>query len=103
MRDGQLSREWQLVRTIEANPRGIIVAEITKKKETGIRTIYRDLDALRAVGFPLYTERIERSLRSAFIGRFTSKISQNFTELNLSRKGGKPLSASCPFSGLKDE
>jgi hypothetical protein len=61
------------------------------------------LEELQAAGFPLYTEKVERVTRWALIDSVTSKISQNFRELNLARKGGKRLSVSWPFSGLKDE
>ena len=45
-----------------------------RREETGIRTIYRDLESLQAAGFPLYTERIDRVNRWAFIDTFKFKI-----------------------------
>jgi hypothetical protein len=39
-----------------------------------LRTIYRDLEALHAAGFPLYNEKVERSIRWAFIDTFKFKI-----------------------------
>ncbi len=74
MRGDQLSRQWRVIRAIEASPNGLTVAEIAKREETGIRSIYRDLEALQAAGFPLYTEKVERATRWAFIDTFKFKI-----------------------------
>jgi len=57
----------------------LTVSEIAKREETGIRTIYRDLEALQAAGFPLYTERVDRSNRWAFVDTFKFKIPPPFT------------------------
>jgi hypothetical protein len=50
MRGDQLARQWRIIRAIEASPTGLTVAEIAKREETGIRTIYRDLEALHGNG-----------------------------------------------------
>jgi predicted DNA-binding transcriptional regulator YafY len=47
MRGDQLARQWRVIRAVEASPNGLTVAEIAKREETGIRTIYRDLEALQ--------------------------------------------------------
>jgi hypothetical protein len=47
MRGDQLVSFWRVLRGIEASPNGLTVAEIANREETGIRTIYRDLEALR--------------------------------------------------------
>jgi len=47
MRGDQLARQWRIIRAIESSPAGLTVAEIAKREETGIRTVYRDLDALQ--------------------------------------------------------
>jgi len=52
MRGDQLARQWRVIRAIEASPNGLTVAEIAKREETGIRSIYRDLEPLQAAGFP---------------------------------------------------
>jgi predicted DNA-binding transcriptional regulator YafY len=72
-----------LVRAIEASPNGLTVAEIAKREEIGIRTIYRDLEALQAAGLPLYTERVDGANRWAFVDTFKFKIPPpfNLTEL----------------------
>jgi predicted DNA-binding transcriptional regulator YafY len=79
MRGDQLSRQWRIIRAIEASSNGLTVTEIAQREETGIRTIYRDLEALQAEGFPLYTERVERSNRWAFIDTFKFKMPPPFT------------------------
>ena len=78
MRGDQLARQWRIIRAIEASPNGLTVAEIAKRKETGIRTIYLDLETLQAAGFPLYTERVDRVNRWAFIDTFKFKIHLSF-------------------------
>jgi len=78
MRGDQLARQWRIIRTIKASPNGLTVAEISKQEETSIRTIYRDLELLQEAGFPLYTERAERSNRWTFIDTFKFKIHLSF-------------------------
>jgi len=84
MRGDQLARQWRIIRTIEASPNGLNVAEIAKREETGIRTIYRDLEALQSGGFPLYNEKVEKSYRWAFIDTCKFKL-----PLRMSRKAEK--------------
>ena len=79
MRGDQLARQWRIIRAIEASPNGLTVTEIAQREETGIRTIYRDLEALQAAGFPLYTERADRTNRWALIDTFKFKIPPPFT------------------------
>ena len=79
MRGDQLARQWRVIRAIEASPGGLTVTEIAEREETGIRTIYRDLEALQAAGFPIFTERVERANRWAFIDTFKFKIPPPFT------------------------
>ena len=52
MRGDQLARQWCIIRANKASPNGLTVTEIAQREETGIRTIYRELEALRAAGFP---------------------------------------------------
>ncbi len=74
MRGDQLARQWRVIRAIEASPNGLTVAEVAQREETGIRTIYRDLEALQSAGFPLYTEKVERATKWAFVDTFKFKI-----------------------------
>ena len=62
MRGNQLTRLWRVVRAIEASPNGLTVAEIAQREETGIRTIYRDLEAL----FPRYHAKAQRAPSEIF-------------------------------------
>ncbi len=50
MRGDQLARQWRIIRAIEASPSGLTVTEIAEREETGIRTIYWDLEALHSPG-----------------------------------------------------
>lgn len=79
MRGDQLARQWRIIRSIEASPTGLTVAELAKREGIGIRTVYRDLVALQQAGFPLYTERVERASRWAFIDTYKFKIPPPFT------------------------
>ncbi|MDO8955500.1 MAG: hypothetical protein Q7W38_01455 [Deltaproteobacteria bacterium] len=62
MRGDQLARQWRIIRAIEASFNGLTVAEIAQREETGIRTIYRDLDALQAQCHA----KAQRALREIF-------------------------------------
>ena len=79
MRGDQLSRQWRSIRAIEARPNRLTVTEIAQREETGIRTIYRDLEALQAARFLLYSERADRTNRWAFMDPFKFKIPPPFT------------------------
>ena len=74
MRGDQVARQWRIARAIEATSSGLTVAEIAEREETGLRTIYRDLEALQAAGFHLYTERIDRANRWAFVDTYKFKV-----------------------------
>ena len=50
MRGDQLAGQWRDIRAIEASPNGLTVTEIAQREETGIRTIYRDLEAFQPKG-----------------------------------------------------
>lgn len=78
MQGDQLSRQWRTIREIKASPNGLTVTEIAQREETGMRTIYRDLEALQATDFPLYTERADRVNHWAFIDTFKFKIPPSF-------------------------
>ena len=62
MRGDQLARQWRVIRAIEASPNGLTVAEIADREETGIRTIYRDLEALQ----PKCHAKAQRAPRETF-------------------------------------
>jgi predicted DNA-binding transcriptional regulator YafY len=79
MRGDQLARQWRVIRAIEASANGLTVAEIAEREETGLRTIYRDLEAIQTAGFPLYTERVDKANRGAFVDTYKFKIPAPFT------------------------
>ena len=79
MRGDQLARQWRIIRAIAASPNGLTVTEIAQREEPGIPMIYRELEALQAAGFPLYSERGNRSNHWAFIDTFKFKTPPPFT------------------------
>ena len=52
MRGDQLARQEGIIRATEASLDGLTVTEIARWEETGFCTIYRNLEALQAAGFP---------------------------------------------------
>jgi len=62
MRGDQLARQWRVIRAIESSPNGLTVAEIAKREGSGIRTIYRDLEAL----YPRDHAKAQRAPRETF-------------------------------------
>ena len=71
MRGDQLTRQWRIIRAIEASLNGLTVTEIAQREEAGIRTINRDLNALQAARLPLYTDAGDRFNLRAFIDTFS--------------------------------
>ena len=74
-----MARQWRVIRAIEASSNGLTVSEIADREETGIRTIYRDLEALQSAGFPLYNEKVDKANRWAFVDTYKFKIPAPFT------------------------
>jgi predicted DNA-binding transcriptional regulator YafY len=58
-RGDQLSRQWKIIHTLIASAYGKTVAELAEALGCTMRTVYRDLEALQAAGFPLTTETRE--------------------------------------------
>lgn len=59
-RNSQIARIYKILSLIELNQHGLSVADLTSRLndrgfEVGKRTVYRDLEALKAAGFPLDT------------------------------------------------
>jgi predicted DNA-binding transcriptional regulator YafY len=63
----QLQRTWKLLATIDGAPRGATVGELARHLGVSVRTVYRDLLALGAAGFPLYSERVAREVSWRFV------------------------------------
>jgi len=78
MRGDQLARQWHLTRAIEASPNTLTLPGLAKCEEIGIKSIYRNREALHEPGFPLYTERINRSNHWLFIDTFKTRIRSQF-------------------------
>ena len=74
MRGDPLACQWRVERAIEASPKGLTVAEAANRDKTGTRMIFPDLGAPQAAGLPLYTERVEKANRRAFIDTFKFNI-----------------------------
>ncbi len=55
-RGDQLSRQWKLIQTLIAGSTGRTVADLADRLNCTRRTVYRDLEALQAGGFPITTE-----------------------------------------------
>ncbi len=56
-RGDQLARQWKIIQTLIASRQGKSVPELAEMVECHTRTVYRDLEALQAAGFPVTTER----------------------------------------------
>jgi predicted DNA-binding transcriptional regulator YafY len=56
-RGDQLSRQWRIIQALIASRRGKSVPELAAMVDCHTRTVYRDLEALQAAGFPVTTER----------------------------------------------
>lgn len=55
-RGEQLSRQWKMIHTLLASRLGKSASELAEELGCTKRTVYRDLDALQAGGFPIATE-----------------------------------------------
>jgi len=62
-RNDQVTRQWHLLRTLEASREGVTLPGLAEGLPAEFsrhpRTIRRDLEALEAAGFPLLTEKVD--------------------------------------------
>jgi predicted DNA-binding transcriptional regulator YafY len=58
-RGDQLARQWKIIQTLISSRRGRSAPELAKDLHCHKRTVYRDLEALQAAGFPVYTDWVE--------------------------------------------
>jgi predicted DNA-binding transcriptional regulator YafY len=56
-RGDQLSRQWRIIQTLISARQGKSASDLAGTLECHSRTIYRDLEALQAAGFPLYNKK----------------------------------------------
>ena len=55
-RGDQLARQWKIFQTLVTSRYGKSVSALARGLDCHQRTVYRDLNALEAAGFPIYTE-----------------------------------------------
>jgi len=58
-RGDQLARQWRIIQTLISTRHGKSVSDLAQDLSCHTRTVYRDLEALQAAGFPVYTDKVE--------------------------------------------
>lgn len=58
-RGDQLARQWRIIQTLISTRHGKSVSDLAQDLSCHTRTVYRDLEALQAAGFPVYTDKME--------------------------------------------
>ena len=58
-RGDQLARQWKIFQTLVTSRHGKSVRDLAENLDCHRRTVYRDLEALEAAGFPIYTENVD--------------------------------------------
>ena len=58
-RGDQLARQWRIIQTLISARQGKTVSDLAQDLSCHTRTVYRDLEALQAAGFPVYTDRVD--------------------------------------------
>lgn len=59
-RNAEVIRHWQMLLHIDSNRHGVAVSELATKFNVTKRTVWRDMEALQAVGFPLVDDKRDR-------------------------------------------
>lgn len=83
MRGDQLARQWRVLRMIESQKQGVTVAELAQQEDCHPRTIWRDLRAIQAAGFPLYSDRDCQESRWGFVEGYRFQLPVPFTVTEL--------------------
>jgi len=58
-RGDQLARQWRIIQTMISSRHGKSASGLAHELSCHTRTVYRDLEALQAAGFPVYTDKVE--------------------------------------------
>jgi predicted DNA-binding transcriptional regulator YafY len=66
-RGDQLARQWKIFHTLISSRYGKSVNDLAANLDCHPRTVYRDLDALQAAGFPLYNQKVNGTNRWAVL------------------------------------
>lgn len=70
MREDQQARHWRILCGLDGKRVGVTVRDLAEALDCSERTIYRDIRALEAAGFPILTERDGGPVRYRFIDDF---------------------------------
>ena len=79
-RNSEMTRQWQVLRDIDAARTGIAIPKLAAARKVHQRTIRRDLEALSSAGFPLYDEKVNGTT----MWKLRSKPFRGLEELGLS-------------------
>lgn len=70
MRGDQLARQWKLIQRLARSRYGAGLDDLAEELECVKRTVYRDLDALMAAGFPVFAEKRDGRAHYRFVDSF---------------------------------
>ena len=68
-RNAEVTRQWQVLRDIDAARTGITIPKLAAARNVHQRTIRRDIDALASAGFPLFDEKVNGTTMWKLRGR----------------------------------
>ena len=82
-RGDQLARQWRIIQTLISSRHGKPVSALAQELSCHRRTVYRDLEALQAAGFPVFTDRVDGKNVWSLLGaaRHSIPIPFNLPEL----------------------
>ena len=105
-RGNQLSRQWKIIQALTNARQGKSATQLAGELDCHSRTVYRDLEALQAAGFPLFTERREGKTYWTMLdaGKNRPPIPLNLTELmalHFSRNLLKSLAGTFIYDSLE--
>ena len=63
MRNAEVIRQWQILRSIESSRTGVTIHDLSEQAGVTTRTIRRDLQALQEAGFAIYDEGEEHDTK----------------------------------------